>query len=234
MRLFEITETNRWDKVLKDNYAIADYIETTSSDSVDYELMLDFFNGCFATLKEINIENIKPGNKDHNQGNASKTKKYLKMSPNTMPPIVIENDTIVDGHHRFRVAKKLGLKTINAYIVEEGKPKLFEIFDNKEAEDADDRTKQVKDLLMYLKMRGIKSVPTNNVVKELQKKGIVVDFQEIYDILKDSDIAADVSQDEITFNTKDEIAPTDKKDVNLSRETVKAMADSARRRREKQ
>lgn len=104
---------------LEDGYEIAEYIESVSPDYVDEEAMEEYFNGAYAELEVIPIDSIKEGNSDHNLRDEDKEKEYSKMSVETMPPIVVEGGVVVDGNHRFRVAKQLGAKKIRAYIVKD-------------------------------------------------------------------------------------------------------------------
>jgi hypothetical protein len=115
----EEDEGSSWPPVLKDSREIANYIESVASDYVDTELMVEHFWGAKAVLKLVPLSQIKPGDADHNIGSASKTKKYLAMDPATMPPLVVENGEIMDGNHRYRVAKKLGLQEVWCYVVED-------------------------------------------------------------------------------------------------------------------
>jgi oligoribonuclease (3'-5' exoribonuclease)/8-oxo-dGTP pyrophosphatase MutT (NUDIX family) len=113
------TESN-FKPVLKDSTEIADYIEVQSADEVDREMIEDLFAGCSATLKRVPLDQISSGPENNNLPDASKEKKYLKMSVDTMPPLVLdENLQIIDGNHRKRVAEKLGLKEVWAYVIDE-------------------------------------------------------------------------------------------------------------------
>ena len=114
-----ISELNEDFKVkLKDNYEIADYIEQYSIGYVDREQIEEYFAGTYAELKEVDINSIKEGNKEGNVRVASKEKKYSKMTTE-IPPIIVENGSIVDGNHRYRVAKQLGKEKIWIYDVKE-------------------------------------------------------------------------------------------------------------------
>jgi hypothetical protein len=108
-----------WPQTLADEHAIADYIEKHASDDVDHGLIVDHFRGTRAVLRKVALAEIKPGHPDANVGDPAKTKRYMKMDPATMPPILIEDGVVVDGHHRYRVAKKLGLTEIWCYVIED-------------------------------------------------------------------------------------------------------------------
>jgi len=43
----------------------------------------------------------------------------MDLDPKTIPPIVVNSKLeIEDGNHRYRVAKKLGLKTLRCYVIQ--------------------------------------------------------------------------------------------------------------------
>lgn len=108
-----------WPAELKDEYAIADYIEQTASDDVDREMIEELLKGCHAVLKELPVSAIWPSRQDVNVPNKSREKIYLRQDPKTMPPIVVDSDfVIIDGNHRRRVAEQLGLENMLAYVVE--------------------------------------------------------------------------------------------------------------------
>lgn len=92
---------------------LTSYVIEHANDEIDEELIEDYFRDSTATLQLIPIESIIEGDSDHNIRNLKKEKHYLKMNFDTMPPIVItENHNIIDGNHRFRVAKQLGFNEI--------------------------------------------------------------------------------------------------------------------------
>lgn len=103
--------------LLKDGDAIADYIESQSTDYVDREMMGEYFRGSRAVLRDVPVSSITEGPSETNLKSAKKERAYAKQSSN-VPPIVIENNTVIDGNHRFRAARNRGDKTISAYVVE--------------------------------------------------------------------------------------------------------------------
>jgi hypothetical protein len=110
---------NGYKPVLKDAYEIADYIQETSPQDVDCGLIVDFFMGTKAILKEVPIDSISPDkDQDHHIKSNKKLKKYKSMTTNP-PPIMVEDGIIRDGHHRFEVAKYQGKKTILIYDIVE-------------------------------------------------------------------------------------------------------------------
>ena len=114
-----LTPTAQWPIVLKDGWEIADYIERMSPIEVDEEMIAEHFRGCHATLRMVPISQITPDDENGNIPSKKRQAKYMKMDPKTMPPIVIEDGVIQDGHHRYRVALALGLTEVLCYVVEE-------------------------------------------------------------------------------------------------------------------
>jgi hypothetical protein len=108
-----------WPQSLADSREIADYVQNHSTYDVDYELIDEIYRGMHAVLRKVPLLQIDPGHADSNISDPAKTKRYMKMDPATMPPILIEDGVVVDGHHRYRVAKKLGLTEIWCYVIED-------------------------------------------------------------------------------------------------------------------
>jgi len=107
-----------WAPVLKDDWAIADYIDGISPGYVDREFIRECFRFGVATLRMVPIDELTPGPADANVRVASRERKYAKMDPATMPPLVVQDGQIQDGGHRYRVAKAKGLAELPCYVVE--------------------------------------------------------------------------------------------------------------------
>jgi hypothetical protein len=105
-----------WKPRLKDSREIADYIQSIASSYVDHEMIVEYFRGASAELKWVPIAELRPGHPDANIPSARKLKRYLKMDPATMPPLVVEEGEIMDGNHRYRVAQKRGLSELLCYV----------------------------------------------------------------------------------------------------------------------
>ena len=116
--IFEGQMSSDYPPILRDSREIAEYIESLASDETDSELIEDYFHGAHAVLELVSLSDISEGNPDGNIPSSKKERKYLKMSPDTIPPLVIENGIVMDGNHRFRVAKKLGLTQLWCYVVQ--------------------------------------------------------------------------------------------------------------------
>lgn len=105
--------------MLNDAREIAQYIDSVASDYVDIEMIEEYFNGAHAVLRFVPIENIHEGDKNHNIRSKSKERKYSKMDPEKIPPLVLEHGIIMDGNHRYRVAKKNGATGLWCYVIED-------------------------------------------------------------------------------------------------------------------
>lgn len=97
--------------------AIAAYVETYSSDDVSTEMIEEQFSGCCAKLELVPISAIREGDADSNIGCKKKQKKYDGLPAETMPPILIEDGVIQDGHHRYRSAVARGSVEMWCYVV---------------------------------------------------------------------------------------------------------------------
>lgn len=103
--------------ILKDCSEIAEYIEEISSHHVDIEVIEEYFLGCKAILKECLVSEIIIDNENIHKRDEEAEDRYKLLPIETMPPIIIENNIIVDGNHRFRVLKYLGVMKLKAYEV---------------------------------------------------------------------------------------------------------------------
>ena len=111
--------SSEYPQILHDEYEIANYIFSLSSSYVDTNFIEEYFYRCYASLQKLPIDSIKEGNKDHNISNPANEKKFLNLSPDTIPPIVVMDGEIEDGNHRYQVAKKKGMKEIWCYVITE-------------------------------------------------------------------------------------------------------------------
>ncbi len=103
--------------ILKDNFEIAEYISSISTNYFDLEVAEEYFFGCYAVLKKVDVDALKTDDEDHHLGSKIKDMKYQSLSLKTMPPLVIENSIIIDGHHRHRALKLLGYKKVKVYEI---------------------------------------------------------------------------------------------------------------------
>lgn len=105
--------------ILGDWRAISDYVVEHAGVTVDRESIEDCFMGAMARLTLVSVDDIRAGHPDANVRNASRERRYAKMDPDTMPPIVIEGGQVLDGNHRLRIRVAAGARHIWCYVVEE-------------------------------------------------------------------------------------------------------------------
>lgn len=103
---------------LNNQFEIATYIEETSSKLVDKQLIEEYFFGCNAILQKCLVENLVVEGKDHHLPDKVLERKYVKLPLETMPPLVVENYKVIDGNHRYRILKQLGVKNVKIYQIE--------------------------------------------------------------------------------------------------------------------
>jgi hypothetical protein len=92
--------------------------------------------------------------------------------------------------------------------------------------------KTVKDLLMFFKMKGINSIPTETFINELKRRGIIIDVSGLIKNLEGMTLITDANKDVIKLNgtvEKSEIK-SDKK-IDMDKERVSQMARSSMLRR---
>lgn len=104
--------------VLPDGRALADYVISVCVGEVDEEFVEEFFQDCAARLAWVPMDQIQEGPKDNNIRIKSREREYARMPLATMPPLVVENGTVQDGNHRYRVARSLGAKGLWCYVIE--------------------------------------------------------------------------------------------------------------------
>lgn len=103
--------------ILKNTEEIMNFINEFASEPIDEELVREYFYGCKAILKIVLVHSLKQGNEDYHIKNFEKEKRYELLPFETMPPLIIENDKVIDGNHRLRIAKKKHIKKINVYEI---------------------------------------------------------------------------------------------------------------------
>lgn len=103
---------------LNNHFEIANYIEEISSKPVDKQLIEEYFFNCKAILQECLVESLVLENKDHHLPDKTLERKYFKLPLETMPPLVVENNKIIDGYHRYRVLRQLKVKKVRIYRIE--------------------------------------------------------------------------------------------------------------------
>jgi hypothetical protein len=117
------TPSGEYPKFLNNGDAIAEYISSMATSYVDEDFMKEFFAGSHAVLQQVPLASIREGHPDLNVPDSRKEESYKKKTLTTMPPIVVTDGVIVDGHHRYRVARDAGALNIWCYVVEDGELK---------------------------------------------------------------------------------------------------------------
>ena len=107
-----------WPPVLADRFAIAAYIEQWSVGEIDVEMVEEHFRDGVGHLRMVPVGELSQGGADTNVRVASREKRYARMDPSTMPPLLVADGLIEDGNHRFRVALKRGETHVPCYVVE--------------------------------------------------------------------------------------------------------------------
>jgi hypothetical protein len=92
--------------LLESGEAIAAYIATMSSHYVDEQLASEHFRDSRAVLRLLPVDTLRAGHADTNIRDRAKERRYTKLNPLTMPPLVVQAGNIEDGNHRFRIGKK--------------------------------------------------------------------------------------------------------------------------------
>lgn len=103
--------------ILKDSDEIADYIVTFSIAPIDEDLVRDYFYGTKGVLKCVHTDTLISSYEDQNIKNIKNEKIYGLLPSITMPPLIVENNKVLDGNHRLRIAKRKGIKIIYIYDI---------------------------------------------------------------------------------------------------------------------
>lgn len=99
--------TDAYPQRLNDAREIARYMSSfAGNESFDERMAEEYFFGCAATLRRMEISRLHEGNEDQNVRSASKEREYTRMDSETAPPIVVEDEQVMDGNHRCRAGRK--------------------------------------------------------------------------------------------------------------------------------
>jgi hypothetical protein len=119
--LLTIMEDNMasYPDMLKTPEDVADYI-TDLDPKASYEDIrewaADECHECHFELRWLKIEEVHEGHPDANVRSAAKEKRYAKMTT-PMPPLVLNwENVVIDGNHRYRIAKAKGATEIACYV----------------------------------------------------------------------------------------------------------------------
>lgn len=111
---------------------------------------------------------------------------------------------------------------------------LYELFSNDILDIK--QIKTIKDLLMFFKMKGITSIPTETFIKELSLRGIIIDVSGLIRHLENNKMITDANKDVIKLNGSiepDNAEIKSDKKIDMDKERVSQMAKSSMLRRRK-
>lgn len=108
-----------WKKHLNGGVEIASYIKSLDP-TVDADAIAERFFGSVGTLTVVDIDKLHDGPDAHADYDTAKQSSYDKLDLIYMPPIIVEKGEVLDGHHRWRAAKKRGATHIQAYSISDG------------------------------------------------------------------------------------------------------------------
>lgn len=106
-------------ETLEDRFAIARHIVNLATGNIDEEMVEEYYAGARGVLRFVPMAEIREGPAENNIRSVAKEKRYAKMPPQTLPPLVIQNGEIEDGGHRYRVAKAAGAMGMWCYDIQD-------------------------------------------------------------------------------------------------------------------
>ena len=90
----------------------------------------------------------------------------------------------------------------------------------------------VIDFMIALKIRGETTVPTDTVIKEFAKNGIVIDFNALVDVIGNESIVYDITAEEITLLPDEEdVEVSSGEKIIDDKDTVEKLAKKALKKR---
>jgi hypothetical protein len=119
---YQVVASTKWKERLTFN-ELVDFMdqwmpiteENEEGGGLDPDEVEGMLGRCTAVLKEVPIDSLKGGFADANLRDEKREKEYSALPLGEMPPIVVQDGVIVDGNHRWRVAKAKKAKTILIY-----------------------------------------------------------------------------------------------------------------------
>ena len=103
--------------MLHNSEEIVDFVFEFATSPLDEELVFEYFQGCSGILKYIPIENLEEGNENQNIRSRKKENLYFSLPSSTMPPLIVEDNKVIDGNHRLRVARQKGISIVAIYDI---------------------------------------------------------------------------------------------------------------------
>lgn len=119
--------------ILRNENALSAYVMECSPHDVDVNFVREYFFDTHAVLRRIRLADLLPGPESAHLQDKKKAKHYERRPLSTMPPILVENGKIIDGHHRYRRARSGGAEDLLCYEIRGGRePKFFMMIMNYE------------------------------------------------------------------------------------------------------
>jgi hypothetical protein len=116
----EETAQNRvWPEYLVSAEAIAAYVSELSPYEVSLEQIEEQYFGCRAKLTWIELNTLVLHDSDHHEPSQRRQKNVDSLPIATMPPLLVEDFHLKDGHHRLRKLRQDNMTHHWAYVIEE-------------------------------------------------------------------------------------------------------------------
>ena len=95
---------------------LADLVIELCGQEADPDFVREALEWRTGTLEWIPLDNMKEGPKDRNVRSTKLEQRYAKLPLHTTPPLLVEeNGEVLDGNHRFRIAKAKGAPGLWCY-----------------------------------------------------------------------------------------------------------------------
>ena len=103
---------------LSDPTAIAEYVAELSPYEVSEEQIEEMFRGCVASLRWRPLGSLILENEDYHLSDPERQRACDSGAPETMPPLLVEDNVLQDGYHRLRALRSRGATHYWAYEIE--------------------------------------------------------------------------------------------------------------------
>jgi hypothetical protein len=113
------SDYSRWPDLLPDAQSIAEYISSQTPYEICEEQIEEQYFGSAARLQWVALSSISLENQEHHEIDPKRQAKCDKSNVETMPPFLVEDGVMQDGHHRIRTLLAKGITHHWVYVVEE-------------------------------------------------------------------------------------------------------------------
>jgi gamma-glutamylcyclotransferase (GGCT)/AIG2-like uncharacterized protein YtfP len=100
---------------LGDEIEVATWIVQHSPHTLDFETLRLLFSGRMATLKRVPLNSLKEGSLEQFHQDPGRELLYKDTLEADLPPLVVIDNVVQDGHHLFRAMKARGLPSVLVY-----------------------------------------------------------------------------------------------------------------------